>query len=61
MSMICARAITRVDACAVVADVQEHLHVNSPWQYKLAAIYYEPTVTAAIENIVAKELLRSAP
>jgi putative transposase len=39
----------------LVADVEEHLHVNGPWPYKLSEIYYEPAVTAAVENIAAEE------
>jgi hypothetical protein len=44
----------------LVADVEEHLHVNGPWLYKLADIYYEPGVTAAVENMTAEELSQSA-
>jgi hypothetical protein len=38
-----------------VADVEDHVHLNGPWQYKLSDLYYEPAVTAAVENLVAKE------
>jgi hypothetical protein len=35
--------------------VEDHLHVNGPWQYKLSDLYYEPAVTAAVEKIAAEE------
>jgi hypothetical protein len=38
-----------------VADVEDHLHPNGPWQYKLSALYYDPAVTAAREKIAAEE------
>jgi hypothetical protein len=37
----------------LVADVEDHLHVNGPWLYKLSKLYYEPAVTTAIEQIAA--------
>jgi hypothetical protein len=39
----------------LVADVAEHLHVNGPWLYKLSALYDEPAMTAAVEQIAAAE------
>jgi transposase len=39
----------------VVAEVEEHLHVNGPWLSKLSEIYDQPAVTAAVENIAAEE------
>jgi putative transposase len=39
----------------LVADVEEHLHVNGPWPFTLSKIYYEPAVTAAVEKIAAEE------
>jgi putative transposase len=39
----------------LVADVEEHLQVNGPWPSKLADIYDEPAVTAAVENMTAEE------
>jgi hypothetical protein len=38
-----------------VADVEDHLHLNGPWQYKLSDLYYEPAVTTEVENIAAEE------
>jgi putative transposase len=45
---------------ALIADVEYHLYVNGPWQYKLADLYYEPAVTGAVENIAAEESTTSA-
>jgi DDE superfamily endonuclease len=39
----------------LVADVEDHLHLNGPWKYRLADRYYEPAVTAAVEEIAAQE------
>jgi hypothetical protein len=40
--------------------VEDHLHLNGPWKYKLSDLYYEPAVTAAVENIAAEELAQVA-
>jgi hypothetical protein len=40
--------------------VEEHLHVNGPWLYKLSDIYYEPAVCAAVENMTAEETSKFA-
>jgi putative transposase len=53
---LCTRNHTRRCLRDLVADVEVHLHVNGPWLYKLADIYYEPAVTAAVENMTAEEL-----
>jgi hypothetical protein len=42
------------------ADVVDQVHLNGPWQYKLADLYYEPAVTAAVENIAAEEQAKVA-
>jgi hypothetical protein len=42
------------------ADVEDHLQLNGPWKYKLSALYYEPAVTATVENIAAEELAKVA-
>jgi hypothetical protein len=57
---LCPRNHTRRRVCDLVADVEEHLHVNGPWRYKLADIYDEPAVTAAVEHMIAEELSQSA-
>jgi hypothetical protein len=56
----CTRNHRRKRLPDLVADVEEHLHVNGPWLYKLADIYYEPAVTAAVENMTAEELSQFA-
>jgi transposase len=57
---LCTRNHTRRRLRDLVADVEEHLHVNGPWLYKLADIYDEPAVTAAVENMTAEELSQFA-
>jgi putative transposase len=57
---LCTRNHTRRRLRDLVADVEEHLHVNGPWLYKLADIYYEPAVTAAVENMTAEALSQAA-
>jgi putative transposase len=51
----CTRNHRRKRLPDLVADVEDHVHLNGPWQYKLSDLYYEPAVTAAVENFVAKE------
>jgi hypothetical protein len=38
-----------------VADVEDHMHLNGPWLYKLSDLYDDPAVTAAGEKITAAE------
>ena len=51
----CTRNHQRKRLPELVADVEDHVRLNGPWQYKLSDLYYEPAVTAAVENIAAKE------
>ena len=51
----CTRNHQRKRLPDLLADVEDHLHVNGPWQYKLSNLYDEPAVTAAVENIAAEE------
>ena len=51
----CTRNHQRQRLPDLLADVEDHLHVNGPWQYKLSNLYDEPAVTAAVENIAAEE------
>jgi hypothetical protein len=51
---LCTRNHTRQRLRDLVADVEEHLHVNGPWLYRLSDVYYEPAVTAAVENMTAE-------
>jgi hypothetical protein len=52
---LCTRNHPRKRLRDLVADVEAHVHVNGPWPYKLSEIYYEPAVTAAVENMAAEE------
>jgi transposase len=56
----CTRNHRRTRLPELVADVEDHLHLNGPWQYKLSDLYDEPAVTAAVENIAAEELAKVA-
>jgi len=56
----CTRNHKRKRLRDLVGDVMEHLQVNGPWQYRLSAIYYEPEVTAAVEQMAAEERLKLA-
>lgn len=51
----CTRNHRRKRLLDLVADVEDHVHVNGPWQYKLSDLYYEPAVTAAVKHIAAEE------
>ena len=51
----CTRHHRRKRLPDLVADVEDHLHVNGPWPYKLSDLYDEPAVTAAITQIAAEE------
>jgi putative transposase len=56
----CTRNHRRKRLPDLVADVEDHVHLNGPWQYKLSDLYYEPAVTAVVENIVAEEQAKAA-
>jgi putative transposase len=51
----CTRNHQRKRLPDLVVDVEDHLRLNGPWQYKLSALYYEPAITAAVEKIAAEE------
>jgi putative transposase len=51
----CTRNHQRKRLPALVADVEDHVRLNGPWKYKLSDLYYEPAVTAAVENIAAEK------
>jgi transposase len=57
---LCTRNHTRKRLPDLVADVEDHLHLNGPWKYKLSDLYYEPAVTAAVEKIAAEEHAKAA-
>jgi transposase len=56
----CTRNHQRSRLPDLVADVEDHVHLNGPWQYKLSDLYYHPAVTAAFERIAAKEQAKTA-
>jgi putative transposase len=56
----CTRNHQRKRLPDLVADVEDHLYLNGPWQYKLSALYYTPAVTAAIEKIAAQKQAKVA-
>jgi putative transposase len=51
----CTRNHRRKRLPDLVADVEEHIQLNGPWKYMLSELYYQPTVTAAVEKIAAEE------
>jgi putative transposase len=51
----CTRNHRRKRLPDLVADVEAHLHLNGPWQYKLSDLYYESAVTTAVEKIAADQ------
>lgn len=51
----CTRNHQRKRLPDLVVDVEDHLHLNGPWKYKLSDLYFEPAVTTAVENIAAEE------
>jgi len=44
----------------LVADVEDHLHLNGPWKYQLSDLYYEPAVTAAVEKVTEADHAKAA-
>jgi hypothetical protein len=44
----------------LVADVEEHLHLNGPGLYMLSDLYDEPAITAVVEVITAVEQAKAA-
>jgi hypothetical protein len=51
----CTHSHRRKRLLDLVADVEDHLHLNGPWQYKLSDLYYEPAITVAVANLAAEE------
>jgi hypothetical protein len=56
----CTRNHRRKRLLDLVADVEDHLHLNGPWKYQLSDLYYEPAITAAVENIADEERAKAA-
>ena len=40
--------------------MEDHVHLNAPWQYKLSELSYDPAITAAVEKIAAEEQAKAA-
>lgn len=51
----CTRNHKRKRLRDLVQDVEQHVHGNGPWQYKLSRLYDTPEVTAAVERIAAEQ------
>ena len=51
----CTRNHTRKRLRDLVQDVEQHVHENGPWKYKLSQLYDAPEVTAAVERIAAEK------
>lgn len=56
----CTRNHKRKRLSDLVSDVRRHLQVNGPWKYKLSSLYYEPGVTAALDQLPADQLKLAA-
>jgi putative transposase len=56
----CTRNHQRKRLPDLVADVEDHLHLNGPWQYKLSDLYYDSAVTAVVEKLTAEERAKTA-
>jgi putative transposase len=51
----CTRNHQRKRLTDLIADVEDHVQLNGPWKYKLSDLYYEPAVSAAVEQMAAEE------
>jgi putative transposase len=56
----CTRNHRRKRVPDLVADVEDHVHLNGPWTAQLSDLYDEPAITAAVENIAAEEHAKAA-
>jgi transposase len=50
----CTRNHKRKRLPNLIKDVERYVQENGPWPYKLSQIYYEPTITAAVETMGAE-------
>jgi hypothetical protein len=57
---LCTRNHTPKRLRNLVADVENHLQLNGPWQYRLSELYYEPAVTAALVSMTMEQTLTAA-
>ena len=51
---MCTRHHQRKRLRDVVGDVEQHLHRNGPWLYKLSRVYDESEVAVAVERLAAE-------
>jgi hypothetical protein len=51
----CTRNHRRKRLPDLVADVEDHVYLNGPWQSTLSDLYYAPAVTTAVEHRAAEE------
>ena len=51
----CTRNHQRTRLPDLVAEVEDHLSLNGPWQYRRSDLYFAPAVTAAVENMTAED------
>jgi transposase len=56
----CTRNHRRKRLPDLVAEVEDHVHLNGPWQYTLSDLSDEPAVTAAVEQIATEEHAKAA-
>lgn len=56
----CTRNHQRNRFADLVAEVEDHMHLNGPWPYKVSDLYDEPAVTAAVEKRIAQEHAKAA-
>jgi hypothetical protein len=57
---LCPRNHRRKRLWDLVAEVEEHLHLNGPWKYQLSHLSYEPAVTAAVEKLAQEKPFATA-
>jgi hypothetical protein len=44
----------------LMAEVEDHVHLDGPWKPRLADLSYEPAVTATVEKIAQEEHAKTA-
>jgi hypothetical protein len=56
----CTRNHQRNHLPDLVADVEDHVHLDGPWKYQLSDLYNKPAVTAAVARIAVEEYAAAA-
>ena len=56
----CTRNHQRKRVSELVAEVEDHVHLNGPWPDQLSELYDAPAVTAAVEKIAAQKQAKVA-